>query len=296
MSSDPTLHPTSRPLTLTTPDGLLDVEVRVRSVSVDEITAEFDVSAAVHLRALEDGWFHLGPLSSGIGAGPFDGDADVRIEARLDPRFVAGLYQVVATPDAVAELMGALGPTSDLCSQASWYALAATSEVSADDEMPAEIADALAEGSLREGYRTAWGSGDGGGLPIVAHLAAVIERRFRDAEALVDHQGFRWSLTGADASWVTTAIVDAEVGWCVLYSVLDADFSGADRDVLIERTAQLSSGLLFGSWHITDGPLAVRFRSSIELPDRVGAPALLDRLTTRHLDIVDEYAGIFATP
>jgi hypothetical protein len=49
-----------------------------------------------------------------------------------------------------------------------------------------------------------------------------------------------------------------------------------------------------GAGHITDDPLSVRFRSSLELPDRVASTALLDRLVTRHLDIVDEYAGIFS--
>jgi hypothetical protein len=274
---------------------MVDVEVRVLSVGVDGITAEFDVPAAVHRQALDAGWFHLGPLSSGVGAGPFGDDAPVRIEASLDPALVAGLQQVVATPAAVAELMGALGPTSELCSQASWYALAATVEVTDDDEMPADIAEALAAGSLREGYRTIWGSGDRGGwLPIVAHLAEVLERRFDGVVPLDDHPGFRWTLSGADATWSTTAIVDESAGWCVLYSVLAADFDDERRDALIERTCQLSSGLLFGSWHITDHPLQVRFRSAIELPDRTAATELLDRLVTRHLDIVDEYAAAFA--
>ena len=49
------------------------------------------------------------------------------------------------------------------------------------------------------------------------------------------------------------------------------------------------------SWHITDGPLQVRFRSAIELPDRTAATALLDQLVTRHLDIVDEYAAAFTS-
>jgi hypothetical protein len=282
---------------LSTPDGLIDVDVRVTAVSVDAIIAEFDVSSSVHLEALEQGWFHLGGLSSGIGAGPFEPDATVRIEASLDPRLVAGLVQVVATPDGVTELLGALGPTSELCSQASWYALAATAEVTADgadDEMPAEVVDALATGSLREGYRTMWASESGAGLTIVGHLAEVLERRFDGVQPLAENPGFRWTLTGTDASWTTMAVVDETAGWCVLYSVLAAEYDASDRDLLIERTAQLSSGLLFGSWHITDGPLQVRFRSAIELPDRTGATTLLDRLVTRHLDIVDEYANAFS--
>ena len=235
-------------------------------------------------------------LSSGIGAGPFEDDGTVRIEASLDPRLVAGLRQVVATPEGVTELLGAIGPTSQLCTQASWYALTATAEVAADDEMPAEVTDALAAGSLREGYRTVWGSGaDSGELPIVAHLAGVLEQRFDAVQSLADHPGFRWTLSGADASWSTTAIVDESAGWCVLYSVLSHEFHDDDRDTLIERTGQLSSALLFGSWHITDGPLQVRFRSAIELPDRTAATALLDQLVTRHLDIVDEYAAAFTS-
>ena len=91
-------------------------------------------------------------------------------------------------------------------------------------------------------------------------------------------------------------IVDESAGWCVLYSVLSHEFHDDDRDTLIERTGQLSSALLFGSWHITDGPLQVRFRSAIELPDRTAATALLDQLVTRHLDIVDEYAAAFTSP
>jgi hypothetical protein len=42
-----------------------------------------------------------------------------------------------------------------------------------DPDLPA----ALVEGSLREGYRTAWGSDPGAlGLPIAAHLAALLDR------------------------------------------------------------------------------------------------------------------------
>ncbi len=295
MSSDPTLHPTSSPLTLTTPAGLIDVDVRVTAVSADAIVAEFDVSSSVHHQALEQGWFHLGTLSSGIAAGPFDDDGTVRIEAALDPQLVAGLVQVVATPDGVTELLGALGPTSELCTQASWYALAATAEVTADDETPTEIVEALAAGSLREGYRTMWASDSGAsGLTIVGHLAEVLERRFTGVQPLAENPGFRWKLTGADASWTTMAVVDETAGWCVLYSVLDHQYDDGHRDLLIERTAQLSSALLFGSWHITDGPLQVRFRSAIELPDRTAATELLDQLVTRHLDIVDEYANAFS--
>jgi hypothetical protein len=290
VSSDPNI----RPLTLAAPDRLLDVVVRVATVTAVAITAELELSSSAHTAALEQGWFHLGPLSAGVGAGRFEGDGTVRVDVSLDPRLVAGLRQVVATPEAVAELMAALGPSSELCSQASWYATAASIAVDADD-VPDDIADALVAGSLREGYRTMWAStDDAGGWSIAAHLAEVLERRFDGVRPLEDHPGFRWSLAGADASWTTTAIVDDAASWCVLYSVYDRDYEEHLRDALIERTGQLSSALLFGSWHITDHPLQVRFRSAIELPDRTAATSLLDQLVTRHLDIVDEYASVLA--
>ena len=68
----------------------------------------------------------------------------------------------------------------------------------------------------------------------------------------------------------------------------------ADRGALVDRASDLNTALLFGAWHVAPDSPTVGFRSGLELTDRVAAPALLDRLIRRHLDIVDEYASAFA--
>lgn len=284
-------------ITMSTPSGLIDVAVGAIIVTPDAVSAEFDMPSHVHDQGLDAGWFHLGPLASGVGARPFGSGGEVRMQARLDPRFVAGLELVVATPAGVAELLGALDATSPLRSEASWYACSATMALSVDDldlDLDPDLAAAIADGSVREGYRTLWGNDEVvNGLPIVAYLAEQLERRFQGVDALADETGFRWTVSGADASWTCTAVLDESAGWCVLYSVLDDIDSDLDRSVLVELASDLNTSLLFGSWHVAADSPAVGFRSSLELPDRVAAPWLLDRLITRHLDIVDEYANAF---
>jgi hypothetical protein len=282
-------------ITLATPSGLIDVAVGEILVTDHTISAEFDMSAADHDEGLAAGWFHLGRLSAGLGAREFGPGTDVRVQARLDPRLIAGLSLVVPTSAGVAELLDKLDVTSPLRSQASWYACSATREVPLDDtEADPELAAAMAEGSLREGYRTAWaGDVDVVGLPIVASLAEQLEWRFDGVEALAENPGFRWTLSGSDASWATTAIVDESASWCVLYSIVDTSSSDTDRAVLIERASVLNTELLFGAWHVAAQSPIVGFRSGVELADRAAASALLDRLITRHLDIVDEYANVF---
>jgi hypothetical protein len=280
-------------ISLATSSGPIDVAVRIVAASSGAITAEFDMAAATHDQALREGWFHLGPITAGPGARSFGPDPDVRVQVRLDPRLVAGLRLVVDTPDGVAELVQAFDVSTPLRDEASWYACSATVELPIDDDDD-DLRAALVDGSLREGYRTAWGSDPGlPGLPIAAHLAEVLERRFQGVEPLVEQPGFRWKLSGSSASWTSTAIVDSDEGWCVLYSEVDGAGGGIDRDELAGRANDLSSGLLFGSWHIVGEPPAVRFRSGLELGDSVDAGVLLERLVTRHLDIVDEYASAF---
>jgi hypothetical protein len=195
----------------------------------------------------------------------------------------------------MTELLGKLDITSPLRSQASWYACSATREIPLDDtDADPDLAAAMVDASLREGYRTAWcGDVSVVGLPIVASLAEQLERRFNNVEVLAENPGFRWTLSGSDASWTTTAIVDEWASWCVLYSVVDTPPSDTARSVLMERASALNTELLFGSWHLADRSPTVGFRSGVELADRVAASALLDRLITRHLDIVDEYANVF---
>lgn len=287
-----TEHDDSLPvIALATSSGPIDVAIRIVAVASGAVTAEFDMASTVHDQALQAGWFHLGPITAGPGARPFGDGRDVRVQVRLDPRLVAGLRLVIDTPDGVAELVQAFDASAPIRAESSWYACAATVELPIDDpDLPAGLVD----GSLREGYRTAWGSDPGApGLPIAAHLAWVLEQRFQGVEPLVDQRGFRWKLSGSSASWTTTAIVDDDVRWCVLYSEVDGAGSGIDRDVLAGRANDLSSGLLFGSWHVTGEPPALRFRSGVELGETVDAGLLLDRLVSRHLDIVDEYASAF---
>jgi len=287
--SDPTLRP---PIAISTPSGLVELAVRVVAVTTGTITAEFDMPTSVHDTALAAGWFHLGPLSAGVGARSFGPGADVRVEARLDPRLVAGLLQVIDTPAGMTEMLEKFDATSALRSEASWYACAATREVLLDEDDP-ELATAFEDGSLREGYRTAWGSAPSpGGLPIVAYLAELLERQFSGVDPLVEQSGFQWRVTGNDVSWTSTAIVDGEHSWCALYSVLDDTSNGVARDVLVERANDLNTGLLFGSWSAVGEAPSIRFRSNVEIPEGVAAGALLDRLVSRHLDIVDEYASV----
>lgn len=283
--------------TMSTPSGLIDVSIGGIVVTGNIISAEFDMAPDVHDEGLEAGWFHLGALVRGIGAHPFGPGTEVRVQARLDARFFAGLGLVVPTPAGVAELFGALDVTSPLRSQASWYACSVTREIpldEADVDVDRELAAAMDGGSLREGYRTAWAADvDGGGLPIVAHLAEQLGSRFPAVDALVDATGFRWTLSGHDASWTSTAIVDESAAWCVLYSVIDNVAPDTTRNELIGLASDLNTSLLFGSWHVAADSPTVGFRSSLEIPDRIAAGALLDRLITRHLDIVDEYASSF---
>ena len=281
---------------LSTPTGLVDVAVGSVVVTDHTIAADFEAAAEVHDRALSEGWFHLGPLSSGAGARPFGAGGDVRLHARLDPAFVLGLRLVTPTAAGVTELLTKLDVTSPLRSQASWYACSATREIPLDAaDVDPDLAEAMIEGSLREGYRTAWaGDVEVLGLPIIAVLAEQVERRFHDVTPLVDTTGFGWTLSGRDATWTTNAVVDESAGRCSLYSVLGTPRPATDRDALVERANDLNTALLYGAWHVAADTPTVGFRSSTELPDRVGAPALVDRLVTRHLDIVDEYASAFA--
>ncbi|MEO6123970.1 MAG: hypothetical protein ABIR32_09680 [Ilumatobacteraceae bacterium] len=274
----------------------MDVEFGGIDVTEHGIAAEFDMASRVHDEALAAGWFHLGPISSGVGARPFGPGSNVRVQVRLDPRYISGLGLVVPTSAGVTELLEKLDPTSPLRWQQSWYAMTATREVPAGglDDAP-ELAAAMADGSLREGYHTAWAGERGGdGLPLVASLAEQLELRFQGVDALAEQTGFRWKLSGSDASWTSTAIVDETAGWCVLYSSVDSLARDADRSVLVERASDLNTALLFGAWHVGGGSSTVGFRSGVEIPDRIAASELLNRLITRHLDIVDEYASSFA--
>ena len=283
--------------TLSTPSGLIDVSIGGVVVSGDIVSVEFDMASDVHDEALGAGWFHLGPLVSGVGAHPFGPGSAVRVQARLDPRFAAGLELVAPTSPGIAELLEKLDVTSPLRSQAAWYACSATREIALDpDDLDLDpgLSAAMVDGSLREGYRTAWAHDmDIEGLPIVAFLAEQLGSRFTDVDALIGNTGFRWTLSGRDASWSSTAMVDESAGWCVVHSVVDDVPPTADRSALVVLAGDLNASLLFGSWHVAADSRAVGFRSSLELPDRIAAPALLDRLITRHLDIVDEYASTF---
>lgn len=280
---------------MSTPSGLVDVALGGVVVTDRTVAAQFEMAADVHDRALAEGWFHLGPLSGGAGARPFGPGSDVQVQARLAPHLIAGLDLVVPTAAGLTELITKVDVTSPLRSQASWHACSATREIRADDDdVDPDLAAAMAGGSLREGYRTAWGGDvDVRGLPLVASLAEQLEHRFGDVDPLVDATGFRWELTGHDASWTTTALVDESVGWCVLYSVIDTPAPADDRVALVELANELNVALLFGTWHVAAGSPTVGFRSGLELADRVAAPVLLERLITRHLDIVDEYASAF---
>lgn len=283
-------------ITLRAGSEQLDVGARVASVTDDRITVEFTLDPQAHDRALEHGWFHLGPLTSGPGAQPVGSGPDVRVEAFLDPRLVRGLTLVTATPAGVAELLAKIDIDSPLRSEVSWYAGAVTQEVPLDGDDPDvddDLREAFESAQLREGYRTAWaGNVMGSGLPVVAHLAEVIERRFNGIEPLAEQPGFRWTLTGHDASWTTTAIVDDDGMWCVLYSVVDVAAT-VDSAGFADQAARLNAGLLFGAWFGSADPTTIQFRSGVDVADRAGASALLDALVTRHLDIVDEYASSF---
>lgn len=266
--------------------------VRLHAVDVGDvaIVAEFDVTSAVHDRLLDEGGLHLGPLVRGIEARRF-GDGDVRIEASLDPRLAPGVLAVGVTSQTVTQLL-AVADATVLRSVDSWYALTVSHEVELDPEGDDELAAAMEGGSLREGYRTMWWSRDGA-LALAAHLAEAIGARgFGGVEALAEPQGFRWHLTGADASWTCVTMVDESADTCVVYSVLDVPVADADRAAVAARVGALNGSLRYGAWQLDDDTPAVRFRSSVELPDRTGATASIGRLLDRNLDIVDEYAGL----
>jgi len=290
--------PEPTPVAFALPSGPIDarvLDVAIADADAAEIVIHLEIDAPAHRRVLDDRAFHLGPITGGAGRDEFDDAGPVRIEARLDDRFVAGLIEVAGTPASLAQLLGVIGTDSVLVSERSWHALSVTQEVAfdpdAEPDADASLVDAFEHGTLREGYRTMWGADTTGGLPLVASLAEVIESRFEGIEPLPDEPGFRWRLSGADTSWTCMVLVDEAVSCCVVYSFLDGQPT-ADPSVLHHRLTDLNTALRFGAWQLDERTGSIRFRSSIELPVRTDATALLGRLIERHLDIVDEYAAL----
>lgn len=270
------------------------VDARVVDIDVGDIrtvTATIELDADAYRRVDERALFHLTPLLRGPGAHGFEPRDAVQIELRLDPQLAAGVVAIAPDGDLLGAALRSAPDTSPLRSAGSWYALSVAVTV----DVPADLVDGDDEVTLREGYRTTWSGHQhaSGELPLIGFLGEHLERRGWAVEPLTNQPGFRWSMSGRDGAWECFAVVDEDAGWCVLWTVLEGE---VDDDRLESVTAQigaLNSGLLFGTWQLTDPPRRIQLRSSIELPDRTSAALLLGRLVERNLDIVDEYFGSF---
>ncbi len=274
--------------------GDASVDARLVDIDIDDtraVTATIELDADSYRRGDEGGLFHLTPLLRGPGANGFEPHDQVRIELRLDPQLRAGVLALTPDRDQLATALRNAADDSPLRHADSWYALSVTVTV----DVPADLADVDDEATLREGYRTAWsGHHHGRGeLPLIGFLGEHLERRGWTVEPLTNQPGFRWSMSGRDGAWECFAVVDEDAGWCVLWSVLEGEVDDDRLDSVTAQIGALNSGLLFGTWQLTDPPRRIQLRSSIELPDRTGAAVLLGRLVERNLDIVDEYFGSF---
>ncbi|HWL42500.1 MAG TPA: YbjN domain-containing protein [Ilumatobacter sp.] len=246
-----------------------DGEVRV------ELHLAVDTYAAVERRAL----FHLSPLARGPGADRFRPADEVRVEAQLSPKLAPGVLSLVPDAASIRHLLTTVDPASPLLATEAWYARVVSQRVESS------TADGDDDAVLREGYRTAWGSGprDQAPLPLLAILAEYLDRRGWDVSPLDEQPGFRWNMSSAGRSWRCVAVVDDEAGWCAMLSVLDGEVADERRLVVAGQLGELNAGLLFGSWEL-DETGSVRLRSTIELPDRAGAATLIEHLIERNID------------
>lgn len=259
----------------------LHVGLRAARVTPAAVLLDIDLDAAAYARAMSECWFHLGPITAGAASSDVPAGADVGIELQLDPRLAAGVAAALPTGDALGAALLDAGPVDALVSGAAWFARSVTWQV--DDPAIAEIGGDGA--TLREGYRTMWGSGRrvAGALPLAAVVAGHLERRGWSATPLEVEPGFRWRLATAEAEWETWASVDDDAGTVWLRSVVDLD---VDPEVDLNTGADIArhGG---GRWELVDVPPRPSLRAHIDLADVLDARTAVARAIDRHLDAVD---------
>jgi hypothetical protein len=158
MSSKTLHHPIAYELELHDTTGAA-IAVQAVDLTVDTLDGRiircfltFRVSPAIYQQIDTHALFNLTPEVRGqIFGGQLQPDADVEIEAKLDPAYIFSLSTQVASVEALAEYLPTIRegqPNDALLDTESWFALYVKQSVA----LPAEFG----EGQLKIGYRTTW--------------------------------------------------------------------------------------------------------------------------------------------
>lgn len=286
----------SEALLLQPPDGpglrVVGREVAVASADgqLQDCRLTFEVTAEQYRAAATRGLFHLAPDNRGPGADTFAPTGLVRIEARLDPAFVAEVELLGSDPEAVARALceaSASARWSPLLDTEAWFALHVTTPVPQDIDP---------EGELRVGYSTVFAldqpTAAGAGalrLPMLTVALEVLESRGVEWEETTDPEVIRAEVASESGEWTLFVVCREEHGRCSIYSQAPWTAPETSRPAMAELLTRLNYGLALGNLEMDFGDGEVRFKTSVDVSGSHLALAMFDALLDANLAAMDAY-------
>ncbi|MEO8540736.1 MAG: YbjN domain-containing protein [bacterium] len=274
------------PLTFASPSGD-SIEAQATDIALEradgvltEVRITFHVPPETYRGIAAAGNFNLTPETRSPAADDFVADADVQLEARLDPRLIPGVAVLGDDILQAGPAFAALAPGSPLLESESWFALSVTKEVLRDAE----------GGSLREGFSTLHAADpDFLTLPIIAIAAAAFEERDLDWQETTDDEVIRAEVTGENGAWAVFAVAREKDRRCTVYSQAAWSTPEDQRDLMAETITRINFGLPLGNFEMdyTDGE--VRFKTSIDVTGARMTTSLFEDLYEPNISTMDMY-------
>jgi hypothetical protein len=272
------------PLRLRAPDGPLDLAAReLAYIREDGRPAECRLALVLdrdgYERVDRQRLLGLTPEARGPGADRFRPAGPVRIDARLAGDLAPELLAAFPEPRAAAERLGELsaaGAPSPLLRTEAWRALSVAAE-----------REAGPDGSLAEGYATAWAGELAPRLPMLAAAEEALERRGWTFEPLTGESGLRWRMASPAGAWWCAAIAREEEGRFAVYAEVAPVVPGERRAEAALLVARLNLGLPIGNWELDADSGALRFKAAVDVAGDRLSVALAGRLMERAAAAVD---------
>jgi hypothetical protein len=245
-----------------------------------EVRLTFSIPPETYRHITAESLFNLTPDSRGPHAEMFNADADVQIEARLDPNLIPGVAVLGDDILVAGPAFAALLPGSPLLETESWYALSVTKEVLRDSE----------GGSLREGYQTLHAADDDVlTMPMLALAAGAFEEREFEWEDTSDDEVIRAEVTGESGAWPCFVVAREKDSRCTVYSQVPWETPEERRADMAELLTRINFGLPLGNFEMDFSDGEIRFKTSIDVSGDHLSGALFDGLLEPNIGTMDAY-------